>query len=110
MTIQELIKQMELNGIAIEPAGDQLNITALRGALTKELKQLISQHKPALLKRFRGRWVDPEVAELMATAPADAWPLVLYADSGATPVWFNTPAELMAATKRPGSSSAGRVG
>lgn len=42
--------------------------------------------------------VDPAVAALVQQWPPECWPVTLYVNNGATPVVFNTPAELKAAT------------
>ncbi len=45
----------------------------------------------------QARWVHPDVANLLAKAPADTWPWELYTDDG-SPVVFNSVEELLAAT------------
>lgn len=50
-----------------------------------------------LPKPSPARWVDRAVGQAFADSPPEAWPVELFRPNG-TPVYFNSPAELLAAT------------
>lgn len=70
-----LIKAANL-GVKFRLEGDELRVTAPRGALTQELQQDIRQHKQALLDLLRTRETPAEalpVLESSATPSAERW-------------------------------------
>lgn len=52
MSLDELLKQLKEQGIRIRAEENQLRLRAPKGRLTSALKEEISRHKPALLRRL----------------------------------------------------------
>lgn len=64
MTARALLADLADRDIRLSVAGDKLRINAPRGALTAELRQTLSEHKPELLEMLRQRTPGQYLASL----------------------------------------------